>query len=109
VARITGHTPMREHAPGALRRFDFDTVMLPLNFVLWFDPASNRRDFEALWRNAPAGIGVHVIKTLAKAPGASARSVCVLVRAVRPQGDIDQSVASTCRCRSRRCAAPATW
>src|SRR5919112_942648 len=42
---ITGHT---HDAPSthleALRRFDFDTVMLPLNFVLWSIP-QYRRDF----------------------------------------------------------------
>ena len=40
----TGHTheAPRTHLE-ALRRFDFDTVMFPLNFVLWADPAYRGR------------------------------------------------------------------
>jgi aryl-alcohol dehydrogenase-like predicted oxidoreductase len=66
---ITGHThdAPRTHLE-ALRRFDFDTVMFPLNFVLWADPAY-RRDAEALLEACRArDIGVHVIKALAKDP-----------------------------------------
>jgi aryl-alcohol dehydrogenase-like predicted oxidoreductase len=64
---ITGHT---HDAPAtlreALRRFDFDTVMFPLNFVLWDDPVY-RRDAEALLEDCRTrDIGVHVIKALAK-------------------------------------------
>jgi aryl-alcohol dehydrogenase-like predicted oxidoreductase len=66
---ITGHT---HDAPAthleALRRFPFDTVMFPLNFVLWFDPAY-RRDVEALLEVCrDRDVGVHIIKTLAKDP-----------------------------------------
>ena len=44
---ITGHThdAPRTHLE-ALHRFDFDTVMFPLNFVLWSNP-QYRRDAEA--------------------------------------------------------------
>jgi predicted aldo/keto reductase-like oxidoreductase len=66
---ITGHThdaPVTHRE--ALRRFDFDTVMFPLNFVLWADPAY-RVDAEALLQACrERDVGVHVIKTLAKAP-----------------------------------------
>jgi aryl-alcohol dehydrogenase-like predicted oxidoreductase len=66
---ITGHT---HDAPAtqleALRRFDFDTVMFPLNFVLWAIP-EYRRDAEALLAACRAReVGVHVIKSVAKDP-----------------------------------------
>ncbi|MCC6175235.1 MAG: aldo/keto reductase [Chloroflexi bacterium] len=66
---ITGHT---HDAPRtqleALRRFDFDTVMFPLNFVLWSIP-EYRRDVEVLLDEcARRDVGVHIIKTLAKRP-----------------------------------------
>jgi predicted aldo/keto reductase-like oxidoreductase len=66
---ITGHShdAPRTHLE-ALRRFDFDTVMLPLNFILWADPAY-RRDIEALFAVCHAkNVGIHIIKTLAKDP-----------------------------------------
>jgi len=66
---ITGHThdAPRTHLE-ALRRFDFDTVMFPLNFVLWANP-DYRRDVEALLAVCrERAVGVHIIKTLAKDP-----------------------------------------
>lgn len=66
---ITGHThdAPRTHLE-ALGRFDFDTVMFPLNFVLWADPAY-RRDAEALLETCrQRDVGVHVIKAVAKDP-----------------------------------------
>ena len=66
---ITGHThdAPRTHLE-ALRRFDFDTVMFPLNFVLWSIP-EYRRDAEALLDAcARRDVGVHVIKAVAKDP-----------------------------------------
>jgi aryl-alcohol dehydrogenase-like predicted oxidoreductase len=66
---ITSHT---HDAPrtllAALERFPFDTVMFPLNFVLWSDP-DYRRDAERLLQVCrERGVGVQVIKTIAKAP-----------------------------------------
>lgn len=66
---ITGHT---HDAPStfveALRRFDFDTVMFPLNFVLWSD-AQYQRDTRELFEVCRAqDVGIHIIKTAAKAP-----------------------------------------
>ena len=66
---ITGHT---HDAPSthfeALRRFDFDTVMFPLNFVLWSIPEF-RRDAEALLAECRRrDVGVHILKTVAKDP-----------------------------------------
>lgn len=66
---ITGHGMQapRVHAE-ALRRFPFDTVMTPFNFVLADDPGY-RADWEALLALAQArDVGVHVIKALGKAP-----------------------------------------
>lgn len=66
---ITGHThdAPRTHLE-ALRRFDFDTVMFPLNFVLWSDP-QYRRDAAALLEYCrDRDVGVHIIKTVAKDP-----------------------------------------
>jgi len=66
---ITGHThdAPRTHLE-ALRRFEFDTVMFPLNFVLWSDP-QYRRDTEALLEDCrQKDVGVHIIKTVAKDP-----------------------------------------
>jgi len=66
---ITGHThdAPRTHLE-ALRRFDFDTVMFPLNFVLWSN-SQYRRDVEALLDYCRRkDVGVHIIKTVAKDP-----------------------------------------
>ncbi|MCC7369297.1 MAG: aldo/keto reductase [Chloroflexi bacterium] len=92
---ITGHT---HDAPSthleALRRFDFDTVMLPLNFVLWSIPRY-RRDFEALMEEcARRDVGVHVIKTLAKAPwGEREKTYACWYEPFDQQAEIDQAVA----------------
>ncbi len=66
---ITGHS---HDAPAthleALRRFDFDTVMFPLNFVLWSIP-EYRREAQALLNACrQRDVGVHIIKTVAKDP-----------------------------------------
>jgi aryl-alcohol dehydrogenase-like predicted oxidoreductase len=66
---ITGHThdAPRTHLE-ALRRFDFDTVMFPLNFVLWAIP-EYRESAEALLQEcARRDVGVHIIKSVAKDP-----------------------------------------
>jgi len=92
---ITGHT---HDAPAthleALRRFDFDTVMLPLNFVLWSIP-QYRRDFEALMDECTRrDVGVHIIKTLAKAPwGDRDKTYACWYEPFDQQGEIDQAVA----------------
>ena len=66
---ITGHgmfTP--EVFLEALNRFDFDTVMFPLNFVLYADP-EYRKHAESLLRECHArDIGIMTIKVLAKGP-----------------------------------------
>ena len=52
----------------ALQRFDFDTVLFPLNFAMWAN-ADYRRDATALLQvAAERDIGTMVIKALAKGP-----------------------------------------
>lgn len=68
-AGITGHN---DGAPGAhleaLRRWDLDTVMFPVNARMWADP-SYRRDAEALLELcAERDVGVMAIKAAAKRP-----------------------------------------
>src|SRR5580700_4060449 len=66
---ITGHnltTPAAQLE--ALRRYDLDTVMFPVNPRLWADPAY-RHDAEALVAEAQArDVGVMAIKALAARP-----------------------------------------
>ncbi|MGI8855852.1 MAG: aldo/keto reductase, partial [Thermomicrobiales bacterium] len=67
---ITGHglDAPKVHAEG-LRRFPLDTVMFPLNFVLYTNLPEYRRDYEALIALCQRqDVGVHIIKTLAKSP-----------------------------------------
>ncbi len=66
---ITGHdlTAPAAHAE-ALRRYDLDTVMFPVNPRLWAD-ASYRRDAEALLEEAASrDVGVMAIKAAAARP-----------------------------------------
>lgn len=92
---ITGHT---HAAPGthleALRRFDFDTVMFPLNFVLWAD-ADYRRDATALLDEcARRDVGIHIIKTVAKDPwGERPRTHATWYEPFTDEGVIDRAVA----------------
>ncbi|MGH7266172.1 MAG: aldo/keto reductase [Candidatus Rokuibacteriota bacterium] len=92
---ITGHTheAPRTHLE-ALRRFDFDTVMFPLNFVLWADP-TYRRDAEALLEACRRrDVGVHVIKALAKDPwGDRPRTHATWYEPFTDQPTIDRAVA----------------
>jgi predicted aldo/keto reductase-like oxidoreductase len=66
---ITGHgydAPSVHTA--ALTRFDFDTVMTPINFVQWADPRF-RTDAERLLALAgEKNVGVMAIKAICKAP-----------------------------------------
>jgi aryl-alcohol dehydrogenase-like predicted oxidoreductase len=92
---ITGHThdAPRTHLE-ALRRFDFDTVMFPLNFVLWSIP-EYRRDVEALLSVCrQRDVGVHIIKTVAKDPwGDRPRTHTTWYEPFTDQAAIDRAVA----------------
>lgn len=52
----------------ALKRFDLDTVMFPLNFVLWANPQYRADVEELLALCAKRDVGVQCIKSLCKAP-----------------------------------------
>ena len=92
---ITGHT---HDAPSthleALRRFEFDTVMFPLNFVLWSIP-QYRRDAEVLLETCgQRDVGVHIIKSVAKDPwGDRPKAQATWYEPFTDQATIDQAVA----------------
>ena len=92
---ITGHThdAPRTHLE-ALRRFDFDTVMFPLNFVLWSNPRY-RQDAEALLEDCRRrDVGVHIIKTVAKDPwGDRPKTQATWYEPFTDQATIDRAVA----------------
>ena len=72
LTRFVGITGHNLTAPAtfveALRRYDFDTVMFPVNAQLWADPAY-RADAEALLRLcADRDLGVMAIKAVAHRP-----------------------------------------
>jgi aryl-alcohol dehydrogenase-like predicted oxidoreductase len=66
---ITGHGM---EAPSvfleALRRFDFDTVLFPLNFVVFANPAFRRNAKELLRQCQERDVGVMIIKSIAEGP-----------------------------------------
>jgi aryl-alcohol dehydrogenase-like predicted oxidoreductase len=72
LTRFIGITGHGVHTPGifleALRRFDFDSVLFPLNFVQLANPIY-RRDAAALLKECSArAVGVMVIKSVCRAP-----------------------------------------
>ncbi|MGH2759189.1 MAG: aldo/keto reductase [Actinomycetota bacterium] len=72
VVRFTGITGHNDGAPAAhleaLRRWDLDTVMFPVNARMWADP-DYRRDAEALLELcAERDVGVMAIKSVARKP-----------------------------------------
>lgn len=66
---ITGHGYQAPavHA-AALERFDFDTVMTPLNFVQWADPKFRVDAERLLALAAQKDVGVMIIKSVTRAP-----------------------------------------
>ena len=92
---ITGHThdAPATHAE-ALRRFPFDTVMFPLNFVLWARP-DYRRDARALLNLCmERNVGVHIIKTAAKGPWGDRKPThATWYEPFQDQATIDKAVA----------------
>jgi len=72
LTRFIGITGHGSETPAvfleALDRFDFDTVLLPLNFVLFTDPVYKRRTERLLLRCKQRDVGVMIIKAIAKAP-----------------------------------------
>ncbi len=92
---ITGHSHdvPRTHAE-ALRRFPFDTVMFPLNFVLWAIPQYRADSTTLLETCRQSDVGVHIIKTIAKNPwGDRPKTYSTWYEPHVDQGVIDQAVA----------------
>jgi len=78
LTRFIGITGHGRYAPAtfidALNRFDFDTVMFPLNFILYTDP-DYRRDAERLLTICQErDVGVMIIKTAARGTWAGERA-----------------------------------
>src|SRR5581483_8254853 len=92
---ITGHT---HDAPStmvwALSQYDFDTVMFPLNFVLWAIP-QYRPDAQALLALCMAkNVGGHSIKPAARGPwGDQPHNHTTWYQPFEDQDHIDRSVA----------------
>ena len=66
---ITGHGLQ---APAifleALRRFDFDSILFPINFILYADPAYREKANELLQVCRRKDVGTMIIKSIAKSP-----------------------------------------
>ena len=91
---ITGHGPsIPSTILEGLRRFDFDTVMFPLNPAMERD-ADYRRDSEALLAEcAERNVGIQTIKMIARGGwGAGARECHTWYDPHREQVDIDRSL-----------------
>ena len=91
---ITGHGPsVPSTILEGLRRFDFDTVMFPLNPAMARD-AEYRRDSEALLAEcAERNVGVQTIKMIARGGwGSDARDCHTWYDPHRDQADIDRSL-----------------
>jgi aryl-alcohol dehydrogenase-like predicted oxidoreductase len=72
LTRFVGITSHFVDAPSvlleALARFDFDTVLFPVNFVQYANPAFRRNAEELLRQCRERDVGVMIIKTIAKGP-----------------------------------------
>lgn len=91
---ITGHGPdIPSTMLEALRRFDFDTVMFPLNPAVARNPLY-RRDYEALLAEAGArDVGVQTIKMIARGGWNGETGDCrTWYDPHREQADIDRSL-----------------
>lgn len=91
---ITGHGP---YVPAvhleALRRFDFDTIMYPVNAAMYRD-ADYRRDSEALIADAASkNVGIQTIKMIARGGwGEGGRELNTWYDPHREQADIDRAL-----------------
>lgn len=91
---ITGHGPYAPstHLEG-LRRFDFDTIMFPLNAAMFRNP-EYRRDAEALLAEANTrNLGIQTIKMIARGGwGDGERDAATWYDPHRDQGAIDRAL-----------------
>ncbi len=85
---ITGHgVNAPEIYLEALNRFDFDSVLFPLNFVQMANPEYHRHAKELISVCRAKDVGTMVIKSITKAPvGRKGAYRHHLVRALRPDG-----------------------
>ncbi len=91
---ITGHGPdaPRTHLE-ALCRFDFDTVMFPLNATLYRNPEYREAAEELLAEARTRDVGVHTIKMLARGGwGSREREHATWYDPHRGQSDIDDAI-----------------
>lgn len=91
---ITGHglTAPATHA-AALRRFDFDTVMFPLNYVLWSDPAYRHSAENLLALAHSKDVGVQIIKSIGRSGwGDGPRTHRTWYAPFMEQADIDRAL-----------------
>lgn len=94
---ITGHelTAPGAHAE-ALRRYDLDTVMFPVNARLWADPRYRRDAEDLLELAAERDVGVMAIKSVAARPwGRRARTASTWYEPYTHDDEIDRSVRFT--------------
>lgn len=72
LTRFIGITGHGLEAPAifleALRRFDFDSILFPINFVLYADPAYREKANELLQECRANDVGTMIIKSIAKRP-----------------------------------------
>lgn len=91
---VTGHglSVCKMHLQ-ALERFDFDSVLLPLNFLMLQNQAY-RKDFQRLIQVCQArNVAVQTIKSIVHSPwGDHAQDRATWYRPLEEQGDIDQAV-----------------
>lgn len=75
LTRFIGITSHGVSAPSllleALRRFDFDSVLFPLNFIQYADPAYRLKTDELLRQCRARDVGVMTMKAIAKGPWGS--------------------------------------
>ena len=91
---ITGHGPdaPRVHLE-ALRRFDFDTVMFPLNATLWRNSDYREHATELLSVANDRDVGIHTIKMLARGGwGGREREHATWYDPHRQQAEIDSTL-----------------
>ena len=91
---VTGHgwTIAAMHLK-SLARFDFDSVLLPYNYLMWQHP-TYRADFEKLEQVClERNVAMQTIKTIALGPwGTSARTHTTWYQPLHEQEDIDKAV-----------------
>lgn len=66
----------------ALRRFDFDSVLFPINFIQYANKEYRRYAQELLRECRTRDVGTMIIKSIARAVGVSSKSIRPLVRAI---------------------------